>query len=297
MNIQTIPAKTIVSGYMADGWLGADYNMNIYKGCCHGCIYCDSRSDCYGIDDFDTVKMKENAVAVIENDLRAKRKTGLLCTGGMSDPYNPREKELEVTKAAIQLAAKYGFGIEILTKSSLVLRDIALLKKIKELAPMAVHMTITAADDALCRIIEPNVSVSSERFAALKELSSNGIMCGVLLTPVLPFINDTEENILSIVEKAHESGAKWVHAYASFGVTMRGNQRDYFYSKLDRHFPGKKELYQKTFGESYFCISQKNDGLWYAFVKKCGELGLKYKNKEIGALIKHNYENGQMSLF
>ena len=271
--------------------------MNVYKGCCHGCIYCDSRSECYGIEDFDTVRIKENAVAIIEKDLRAKRKTGLLCTGGMSDPYNPLEKELEVTRAALRLAAQYGFGIEILTKSKLVLRDIDLLKKIQKLAPVAVHMTITTADDALGGIIEPNVCASSERFAALKELSENGILCGVLLMPVLPFINDTEENIRAIVSKAHDSGAKWVHAYSSFGVTMRGNQRDYFYEKLDRNFPGKKELYTKGFGDSYFCISPKNAVLWSFFNKKCGELGIKHKNKDIGTLIKSGYSNGQMSLF
>ena len=297
MNIQTIPAKTIVSGYMTDGWLGAEYNMNIYKGCCHGCIYCDSRSECYGIEDFDTVRAKENAAAVIEKDLRAKRKTGLLYTGGMSDPYNPFEKKLGLTRAALELAAKYGFGIGIFTKSSLVLRDIDLMKKIKALAPVAVHMTITTADDALCGMIEPNVCPSSERFDALRELSANGIKCGVLLTPVLPFINDTEENILEIVRRAHDSGAKWVHAYASFGVTMRGNQRDYFYARLDKCFPGKKELYIKTFGETYYCISPENERLWRAFVKKCGELGLKYKNKDIAGLIKCDYENSQISLF
>ena len=293
----TIPAKTIVSGYRKDGWFGSNFNMNIYKGCCHGCIYCDSRSDCYLVENFDTVRAKANALAVIENDLKSKRKTGIVMTGAMSDAYNPFEKELELTKGALRLVDKYRFGIAIDTKSDLVLRDSEILKAIQQHSPVAINFTITTADDTLCKKIEQHVSVSSNRFRAIKELSSQGIMCGVLLMPVLPFINDKEENILQIVRTAYQNGARWIYAGDAFGVTLRQNQRDYFYQKLDEQFPGLKQKYIHNYGNTYGCISPNNQRLWLVFKAECDKTGLLYRMSDIAENIKRNYSSKQMSLF
>jgi len=161
--VQYIPARSIVSSYAENNyWFGSNYNMNIYKGCCHGCIYCDSRSECYGIDDFDTVRAKENALSLIDKELKSKRKTGVIGTGAMSDPYNPFEKELCLTRQALELIDKHGFGVSIITKSDLIIRDIDILQRIKEHSPVLCKITITVSNDELCRRIEPNVSVSSE---------------------------------------------------------------------------------------------------------------------------------------
>lgn len=237
-----IPAKTIVCTNKGTAWFGTQYNMNIYKGCCHGCIYCDSRSDCYHVEDFDRVRAKENALAIIRDDLRRKVRTGVIATGAMSDPYNPFEKELELTRHALELINAYEFGVAIDTKSTLVTRDIDILTEIKSHSPVLVKMSITTADDVLCKKIERHVAVTSERFQAIKQLSDNGIYCGVLLMPVLPFINDTKENILGIVRLAKENGAKFV--YPDFGVTLRSNQQIYFYERLDELFPGMSEKYK-----------------------------------------------------
>ena len=223
--MEFIKAKTIVSGYSSnEQWFGNNYNMNIYKGCCHGCIYCDSRSECYGIEDFDRVRAKK-MLWIIARDLKSKRKTGVVGMGAMSDPYNPFEKEYELTRGALKLIHKYGFGVSIATKSDLIVRDIDLLKSIQTHSPVLAKITITTCDDALCKKIEPNVALSSKRFEAIKKLSDHGIFVGILLMPVLPFIEDNEENIMGIIHLAHKSGAKFI--YPAFGVTLRQNQRDW----------------------------------------------------------------------
>jgi DNA repair photolyase len=176
--MQTIPAKTIVSSYSECGWFGSNYNMNIYKGCCHGCIYCDSRSNCYHVENFDEVRVKGNALEIIERDLKSKRKKGIVITGSMSDAYNPFEKQYELTRGALKLIDKYGFGIVIDTKSDLVLRDLDLLLGIKKHSSVVVNFTITTSNDDLCRKIERNVCPTSSRQSAIKTLSDAGIMCG-----------------------------------------------------------------------------------------------------------------------
>ena len=247
--MELIPAKSIVSGYRENNnWFGTNYNMNIYKGCCHGCIYCDSRSECYGIDNFDIVRAKVNSSEIIRRELKSKRKNGVIGTGAMSDPYNPFEKKFALTRNALEIIDNFGFGVAIATKSDLILRDIDILKRIKEHSPVLCKITITTADDELCKIIEPNVVVTSKRFEAIKKLSDEGIYTGILLMPILPFINDTEENIINIVKLAKHNGAKFI--YPAFGVTLRTNQRDYFFKILDKNFPGIKEKYIKSFGNS-----------------------------------------------
>ncbi len=294
--MEFIPAKTIISGYSDDNrWFGINYNMNIYKGCCHGCIYCDSRSECYRVENFDEVRAKENSLALIERELKSKRKTGVVGTGAMSDPYNPFENMHSLTRGALQLIDKYKFGSAIATKSDLVTRDIDIFKSIQAHSPVIIKITITSYDDELCRKIEPNVSVSSRRFEAIRKLSENGLFAGILMMPILPFIDDTEENIRNIVKGAYESGAKFI--FPSFGVTLRQNQRDWFYLKLDEKFPGIKQKYIHQFGDSYVCNSINGKYLKQIFKEECTKYGIIYKMDDIINTYKGSYKNPQLSIF
>ncbi|MCL2739787.1 MAG: radical SAM protein [Oscillospiraceae bacterium] len=295
MEIQYIPAKTIVTAKKSTQWFGADHNMNIYRGCCHGCIYCDSRSDCYREDNFDVVKAKEDALRIIRDELRRKVRSGIISTGSMSDPYNPFEEELKLTRHSLELINAFKFGVTIATKSPLVTRDIDILQDIKKHSPLLVKMTITTADDELCKKLEPNVAPTSERIAALKTLSDAGIYCGILMMPILPYINDTEESVLSIVNMAKECGAKFV--YPSFGVTMRDSQREYFYSKLKEIYPELVETYKKKFGTYYKCSSPHASKLWNIFKSECDRLGLLYDIRDITSSYKIGYGDIQFSFF
>lgn len=294
--MEFIPAKTILSGYAENNpWFGCNYTMNIYKGCCHGCIYCDSRSECYRVDDFDEVRAKENALALIERQLMSKRKKGVVGTGAMSDPYNPFEKKHELTKGALELIHRYGFGAAIATKSDLIVRDRELLKEIGKHSPVLVKMTVTTADDLLCRKIEPHAALSSQRLEAIEKLTQEGIFAGILLMPVLPFIEDTEENISRIIELAHQKGAKFI--YPAFGVTLRQNQRAWYYEKLDELFPSLKEKYIETYGNAYECRSLKARELWRLFQDKCDQYGILYNMPDIIAGYKGPCRLEQLSLF
>ncbi|MDP4093932.1 MAG: radical SAM protein [Bacillota bacterium] len=294
--MEFITAKTIISGYSENNpWFGCNYNMNIYKGCSHGCIYCDSRSECYRVDNFDRVRAKENALAIIESELKSKRKKGIIGTGAMSDPYNPFEEKYMLTRGAMELINQFGFGAAVATKSDLIVRDIDILKEISKHSPILVKITVTTADDVLCRKIEPNVSVSSDRFKAIKKLSQEGIFVGVLLMPVLPFIEDNEDNINGIIELAYQNGAKFI--YPAFGVTLRQNQRDWYYNKLDELFPLIKEKYIRNYGSSYECWSPKAKELWSLFQNKCNQYGILYKMDDIIRGYKDSYQTVQLSLF
>ena len=295
-NIPTIPAKSIV--YRAKSpfsWFGIDYTMNIYRGCSHGCIYCDSRSDCYQIKDFDTVKAKEDALRIIRDDLRRKAKTGVVATGAMSDPYNPLERNLSLTRNALELINAFGFGAFLCTKSALVARDIDVLQDISSHSPVIVTVSITAADDKLCKKIEPHVSLSSERFEALRSLAAGGIFCGVMMTPILPFINDSEENIISILRMAKEAGAEFVNTYMS--MTLRNGNREHYYDRLDKHFPGIKEEYIKRYGYRYSLPPPGSKKLWGVFTAECERLGLLYDMKAITRRYKAGYGDGQLRLY
>lgn len=297
--MEYIPAKTLISNYNKNNWwFGINYNMNIYKGCSHGCIYCDSRSECYGVENFDKIRAKKDAIQIITNELRKKRKKGVIGTGAMSDPYNPFEKEMMLTREALKEINNFNFGIAIATKSDLVLRDIDILKKIKSHSPTLIKITITTFDDELCKKIEPNVCLTSKRFKAIKELSNNGIFTGILLMPILPFINDNEENIVQIVRKAHECGAKFIFAYG-MGLTLRGNQREYFYNSLIEKFPNKNIVakYKETFENKYECASLNHKRLWYIFKNECEKLGILYKMEDIILAYKSNYGDNQISWF
>ena len=292
-----ITAKTIITKVKyGNEWYGIDYNMNLYRGCSHRCIYCDSRSNCYHIDNFDIVRGKENALYILEQELYKKRKKGVIGIGSMSDTYNPLEKEYEQTRGALKLISKYGFGVSIDTKSDLILRDIDLLKEINSNNNVIVKFTITTPYDELSKIIEPNVCASSERLQAIKKLSDSGIFVGIMMNPVLPFITDNEEDIKELVKLAYENGAKFIHTY--MGMTLRENQRDYYFDKLDEHFIGLKEKYIKYYGDRYNCVVLNAKRLYKIFIDECNKYGILYNmNDIIKAYKKDVKSNKQLTLF
>ena len=295
--MEFVKAKTILTK-VKDGseWYGVDYNMNLYRGCSHGCIYCDSRSDCYHIDNFDIVKGKEDMLHILENELSKKRLKGVIGIGAMSDTYNPMEIKYQQTRGALQLISKYGFGVSIDTKSDLILRDIDLLKEINSKNNVIIKFTITTLDDNLSKIIEPNVCVSSKRLEAIKKLSDNGIFAGIMMNPVLPFITDKEEDIKKLVKLASEYGAKFIHTY--MGMTLRENQRAYYFEKLDKKFPGLKEKYIKTYGDRYNCLACNYKQLYKVFTDECDKYGILYKMSDIiEAYKKESVSDEQISLF
>ncbi|MEG0276235.1 MAG: radical SAM protein [Coprobacillus sp.] len=295
--MQTIQAKTILTKTKyPDAWFGNEYNMNLYRGCHHGCIYCDSRSDCYQNYDFDTVKLKENAIEILAQQLRSKKFKGVVGIGAMSDSYNRFEEIQQVTRQSLMLLRDYHFGVSLETKSDLVVRDIDLFLDIKKYNDVIVKMSITCADDHLSSIIEPHVCVSSKRFAAIKKISDAGIFTGVLLHPVLPFITDNDENIKEIVRLSYEAGAKFVNCF--FGVSLRDGQREYFYEQLDKSFPGLKDKYNKRYGQKYLCKSKNISHIRYIFEKECKKYGLLYRMEDIIKAYKtEKPKNEQLSLF
>ena len=295
--MEYISAKTIVTKTKAPSkWFGIDYNMNIYKGCCHGCIYCDSRSDCYGVDRFDQVRAKENALEIIRNDLRRKTRRGVVGTGAMSDPYNPFERKLKLSRHALELCDAFEFGAAIATKSSLLERDIDVLQSIADHSPVLLKITVTTAEDDLAAKIEPRVSRPSDRFGTMKKLSAAGLYTGILLMPVLPFIEDNRDNIGEIIRRAEEAGARFI--YPAFGMTLRGNQRVWYYQKLDELFPGEGliEAYQKNYGEYYECISPNARKLWEYFSEECRKRQIVYRMEDIISQYKRPYKVTQMTL-
>lgn len=291
----TVPCKTILQKTKSTEWYGNDYNMNLYRGCCHGCIYCDSRSECYHIENFDTVRAKENCIEILRNELRRKVRTGIIGTGSMSDPYNPFEEKEEITRKALMLIDAYNFGVTVITKSDLITRDIDIYKDIAKHSPVLCNMTVTTADDNLCRKIEPNVCLSSERFEALTKMSEAGLKVGITLTPVLPFVTDNEENLLTIVKYANECGVKYIHA--GFGMTLRENQRDYYYKNIDIIFPGITEKYRQYYGERYNCVVPQANKLWRKFSAECEKHGILYNMREIVEDYKRGYGDMQLSFF
>ena len=263
------------------GIISPSNGMNLYRGCSHGCIYCDSRSKCYQMNhDFEDIEVKENALELLEAALRRKRKRCMIGTGAMTDPYLPLEKNLGYTRKALLLIEKYGFGVALQTKSDLVLRDLDILRQINEKTKAVVQMTLTTADEKLCRIIEPNVSTTNERFETLKALRDAGIPTVVWLCPVLPFINDTEENIRTILGMCVEAGVRGVLCFG-MGLTLREGNREYFYRQLDIHFPRLKERYIREYGNNYMVDSPRSTELMRLFHRICEENGILHSNDQI----------------
>ncbi len=258
----------------------SDYGINMYRGCTHGCIYCDSRSKIYQMNHkFEDIEVKENAIELLKREL-IKRKPCMIGTGAMTDPYIPLESRLEFVRKALQLVYRYGFGWACITKSDLVLRDIDLLRKINEKTKAVVQVTITTADDELCRLVEPNVCPTSRRVEVLNKLNEANIPTVVWLCPILPHINDTEENINAILDWCIDANVRGV-LNMGMGLSLREGNREYFYEMLDERFPGVKEKYIDEFGDSYFIHSKDNRRLRSILRKRCEENGIMHNPDEI----------------
>ncbi len=251
------------------GILSPQNGMNISRGCVHGCIYCDSRSLCYNIDhDFEDVEIKINAPELLEAKLKSKRKKCMIGTGSMSDPYIPIPENLQNIRTCLEIIEKYGFGFSAITKSNLILRDLDLLKKINQKAKCVVQITLTTFDEKLCKILEPNVSTTKERFEVLKIMRDEGIKTVVWLCPILPFINDTEENLRGLLDYCIEAKVYGIICFG-MGLTLRDGDREYFYQNLDKHFPGLKQKYQRKYGNNYHVSSDNHDFLMSIFHREC----------------------------
>ncbi len=265
----------------AKGILSAKNGMNIYRGCQHGCIYCDARSLCYQMNHpFEDIAVKENALELLEAALKAKRKSCMIGTGAMTDPYIPLETKLQMTRKALELIYKYGFGVAIQTKSDRILRDLDLLQSIHRRAKAVVQMTLTTFDEDLCRILEPGVCTTARRIEALKAFQRAGVPTVVWLCPILPFLNDTPENILAIVDACADAGVKGIINFG-MGVTLREGNREYFYAQLDRHFPGLKQRYICAYGSAYELSSPRQQALMELFHEACEAKGIWHDNSRI----------------
>lgn len=265
--VQEIHAKTLLTTNKApDPWFGLKYNLNLCRGCPHQCIYCDSRSECYRIEDFREILVKVNAVELLRDELRRKRIIGTIGTGSMNDPYSPIERQYGLMRRTLEVIALYGFPVHIVTKGDLVVRDIDLLQHIGQ-TYAAVSMTITTTDDDLARKLEPGAPSPSARLQAVEQLAKAGIYVGITMMPVLPFITDSEENTHQIIKAASESGASYIIPW--FGVTLRDRQRSYYYDRLDSAFPGLSPQYRQLFGNSYFCPTDNAKELESRVVEWC----------------------------
>lgn len=282
----------------AKGILNAHNGMNLYRGCTHGCIYCDSRSDCYQIDHiFEDIEVKQNAPELLEDALRRKRKKCVIGTGSMCDPYMHCEAELKLTRRCLEIIRKYGFGASVLTKSDLVLRDIDILKEINKRAKCVVQMTLTTYDEKLCRIIEPNVCTTRRRYEVLKICKEEGIPTVVWFTPMLPFINDTEENVHGILNYCFDAGVKGIITFGMGGMTLRHGDREYYYAALDRHFPGLKQIYTQKYGYDYHVPSDRSNELINIIKTECESHGVMHSEHDIWKYINDMPENtGQLQI-
>jgi len=267
-------------------WFGIHYNVNPYRGCGHQCIYCDARSECYQVEDFNQLEIKENIAENIRKELRTKRQKGTIGTGGMCDPYTPLEKKYRITRGILEAIEFYSYPVFLFTKSANILEDLELLKKINSKAKCSVAITITTIDDEIARIIEPGASSSTKRLETLQTLCESGIYAGVTMMPILPFINDKEEDIIKLVQACAYYGAKFIIAY--FGVTLRDRQRDYYYEKLDQHYPGLKEKYHNLYGNRYACNVTNAKRLYQVFEKECKKYGIVYKMQDVMTYEKEN---------
>jgi len=277
--------------------LSSKNGMNIYRGCTHGCIYCDSRSKCYQMKhDFEDIEIKRNAPEILENQLKKRRKPSMIFTGAMTDPYIHLEEKFQYMRKCLQAIDRQGFGVTILTKSTRILRDLDILKKINYKTKCVVQMTLTTFDEDLCRQLEPNVSTTAERVAALEIFRDARIPTVVWLGPFLPFINDDEENFKGILDYCVRAGIKGVICFG-IGMTLREGSRDYFYQKLDQHFPGLKEQYIQKYGNQYECSSPNYQKLNKMLKETCKEHGILLHEDTFAYMYEFESKFGQMSLF
>lgn len=284
----------------AKGILSSNNGMNIYRGCTHGCIYCDSRSNCYQFThDFEDIEVKQNAPELLERALRSKRKKCMIGTGAMCDPYMHCEEDLQLTRRCIKIIDDYGFGLAIQTKSDRILRDLDLLKSINRKAKCVVQMTLTTYDEGLCKILEPNVCTTKRRYEVLQILRENGIPTVVWMTPILPFINDTKENVEGILDYCVKAQVYGILCFG-MGLTLRQGNREYFYGALDKYFPGLREKYHRKYGYAYEIAGDNYTELMKVFYEKCSKHNIVSNAEEIFAFLHHFPENAeyeQLSLF
>ena len=253
----------------AKGILSAKNGMNIYRGCTHGCIYCDSRSDCYQMNHaFEDIEVKQNCVELLEKALQSKRKKCMIGTGSMADPYMHCEEKLELMKQCLEVIERYGFGATVITKSDRILRDLSLFSRINQKAKAVVQTTLTTYDESLCKILEPNVCTTKKRFEMLMAMKEEGIPTVVWMSPILPFINDTKENLDGLLDYCIKADVKGIICFG-MGMTLRNGNREYFYQKLDEHFPGLKRKYQETYGYAYDVGSPNGRALFRRFQDTC----------------------------
>lgn len=292
-----IPAKHILLRSKSTAWFGTDHTVNLYRGCCHGCLYCDSRSDCYRNPDFDRVTAKSDALRILRDELARKVRPAFIAMGAMSDPYNPFEEELLLTRHALELIDAYDCGVSVDTKSDLIVRDIDLYQSIQAHSPVICKLTITTVDEDLAAKVEPRAPSPARRLAAIRSLAQAGMFCGVLLMPVLPFLEDRPEQVLSVVDRSADAGAKFI--YPGFGVTMRQGQREYFLRELDRAFPGEhlSRRYLARYGDRYRCPSPRARELWEVFAARCRERGLLYQMPHIVSAATRGYGDRQLTFF
>lgn len=292
-----IPAKHILLRSKSTAWFGTDHTVNLYRGCCHGCLYCDSRSDCYRNPDFDRVTAKSDALRILRDELARKVRPAFIAMGAMSDPYNPFEEELLLTRHALELIDAYDCGVSVDTKSDLIVRDIDLYQSIQAHSPVICKLTVTTVDEDLAAKVEPRAPSPARRLAAIRSLAQAGVFCGVLLMPVLPFLEDRPEQVLSVVDRSADAGAKFI--YSGFGVTMRQGQREYFLRELDRAFPGEhlSRRYLARYGDRYRCPSPRARELWEVFAARCRERGLLYQMPHIVSAATRGYGDRQLTFF
>ena len=265
----------------AKSLISSKNGMNLYRGCTHGCIYCDSRSKIYNMNhDFEDIEVKQNSLELLKKALKSKKEKCMIGTGSMTDPYIPLESKLEFVRNSLKLIYRYGFGFTCITKSDLILRDLDLLKKINEKAKTVVQITLTTADEDLCRKIEPNVCTTKRRVEVLKKLNDVDIPTVVWLTPFLPYINDTEENINELLDYCIETNVKGIICF-NIGLTLRDGNRQYFYKKLDESFPGLKNRYIEKYGSNYVLESENNRQLMDLFYKKTAENNILNKPDDV----------------
>ncbi|ERI93972.1 radical SAM domain protein [Clostridiales bacterium oral taxon 876 str. F0540] len=289
--MEYINAKTIVRKCIPNrNYLSFEYAMDIYRGCSHGCIYCYARSSYYEkTDNFNCVRAKRDALRIIRDELSGMVRTGVVLMGGVSDSYNPKEKELKLTRNALELINAFNFGVCIITKSNLVTRDTDILLDIKEHSPASVNFSITCADDETCKKVEPFVSTTKERFEAIEYLTKNGITTGVLMDPMIPYITDTKENVQEMVKKAKNYGANYI--YLSTQVTMADVQRDYFLHEAEKHFPGISEKFMQRYKNYYRCWSYNSKKLWHTFVEACEKESMNYDMRAVNQMARSGYSS------
>ena len=292
--MEQIEAKRILQRKRDKSWFGSSYNVNLYRGCPHGCIYCDSRSACYGVEDFARVRVKKDALPRLRQELAACRESGVVATGSMSDPYNPLERRYGYTRGLLELLDRYRFGAAIATKGTLVERDIDLLQQISTHSPVIVKVTITTPHDTLSALVEPHAPPSSRRLAALEALSHADIFAGVLLMPVLTFLEDDPQDIRLLVQLCARAGVKFIYPY--FGVTLRDRQREYFLQQVRKNWPKVWERYL-DYGEDYLCPCRNDGELWQIFERECGRYGILCRMEQIVKAYQSPYQSEQLRLF